>query len=495
MIIVAMFFMGCPNVIDQDIVDDADDLFDGDSNWELIFEDNFNGDSLDDSKWSKSTGAGFARVTAWGKESLAHVKEGRLIMPLVIFEDENPRKDKKTDNFDKKYHGAEVKTKEKFYYGKYSVSMKCTEGGGQLSTFFTYAEELKDGVNYVNEIDFEIIGDKRNTVSVNNWNSPADNLVANAFKARPDITTWEKFHEYTFIWLEKGIYFYVNGKLVHFTDVRVPEFQTSLFLNRWMSNWGPVFGGIIDDSKVPANMEVEWVKVWKLKEGAVSPEIPEEPEEPKEPDVSIPESDWPTPVAEEVLEGWDLVYRDNFDTLDEKKWAKIATDAPSVTTYGDTSLATVVEGKLVLTLQDNLNTEDAVANPYQGTKIESVQKFKHGKMVARMKSRADNGQFLTFMLSGSSVLGETQVINFQTKYAASKMVIELNDYTGAETGAVAKTPTGVNYTEFNTYGIEWAENSVKYYLNDKLIHTTEDNDLPNVGIPISFSYWMGHWVV
>ncbi len=462
---------------------------DGDSTWELVFSDEFDDDVVDTEKWDISVSEGFAPLTAWGTVSNIYEENGNLVMPLFNFAEEHPDQDIETMNFGKKYKGSEIKTIMTFNRGtKFSARMKAAPGSGQLSNLFTYTEGEKNGVNYVNEIDYEIIADSRNHVSTNIWDTPADDLKGDHVTTRPDINTYEEFHQYDIIWLDAGIYFFVDEKLVRFEDKTNPDLETKFFMNHWMSAHGPSFGGIIDDSKVPSDMFVDWVRIYKFKEGGTEPEVPEPP---KEPEVTIPESEWPTPAEGEALDGWNLVYRDNFDTLDETKWNKITTDAPSITTYGDESLAKVEDGKLVLTLQENPNPEDT-ANSYQGTKVTSVQKFQYGKLVARVKARADKGQFTTMDFAGSDIDGATNFIGYQTKTVNTSTGIELTDYIGSEADATSKSPAGADYSDYNEWSIEWSKDKIEYFFNGVSLHSTSE-DVPAAALALSLSYWIGHW--
>ncbi len=94
-----LMLLACEVALTEDVIAEANELF-NDENWQLVFEDEFAGTAIDTDKWNVSTGAGFAAATSWGKTSQAYVKDGKLIMPLTIFEG-----DKEADNFGKEFRG------------------------------------------------------------------------------------------------------------------------------------------------------------------------------------------------------------------------------------------------------------------------------------------------------------------------------------------------------------------------------------------------------
>jgi len=135
-------------------------------NYYLVFEDNFDGNTLDLTKWEPWTGVprdyDFKGQKAWHLPENLEVSNGtlkiiakKLTTPYVGTWEVDWSTDPpttKTSTFD--YTTGELWSRQQFYYGKYEIRCRLPEGKGFWPAFWTFG-----GPGW-NEIDFfEIVGD------------------------------------------------------------------------------------------------------------------------------------------------------------------------------------------------------------------------------------------------------------------------------------------------------------------------------------------------
>ena len=139
------------------------------------------------------------------------------------------------------WSGGEIRSQDRYGYGRYDVVMKPARGSGLVSTFFTYTG--RDTGTPHDEIDIEFVGNNTQKVEFNAWRngkSYGDLVFDLPFDAADD------FHLYSFDWHPDGIIWFVDGIPVHTVDAtahRPPGTSAHIFLNLWtgkMNSWhGP----------------------------------------------------------------------------------------------------------------------------------------------------------------------------------------------------------------------------------------------------------------
>ncbi len=134
-------------------------------NWDLVWLDEFEGDSLDLTKWSYQTGTGSSEgLTDWGNKELQYYREENVVVAdgmLTIIA--------KEESFGgKSYTSGRIRTKGKgdWTYGRVELRAKMPVGKGlwsamwMLPTDFEYGGWAASG-----EIDMvEFVGHEKNTV-------------------------------------------------------------------------------------------------------------------------------------------------------------------------------------------------------------------------------------------------------------------------------------------------------------------------------------------
>ncbi|MCW8898381.1 MAG: family 16 glycosylhydrolase [Flavobacteriales bacterium] len=188
--------------------------------WILAFEDNFDGNQIDLSKWDvkESVIRGFSNPTAWMSPNNVEVSNGTLKLiatqntpPLqgtYIDWSANPPTTQ-TGSFN--YSVGEIWTDSLFGYGKYEIRAKIPFGKGFYPAFWTFG-----GVGW-NEIDvFEINTDAASDYNMNihyypNTQSLGSYSCQDDWKG-PNLSV--AFHTYTMEWDFFKIRWYVDGIVV-----------------------------------------------------------------------------------------------------------------------------------------------------------------------------------------------------------------------------------------------------------------------------------------
>jgi beta-glucanase (GH16 family)/glycerophosphoryl diester phosphodiesterase len=241
--------------------------------WELVWHDEFDYEGLpDDSKWSFDEGG-----HGWGNNEKQYYKSKSIQNSQVKNSKLYIRALKETFN-QSAYTSAKLTTYDKFtlQYGKIEVSAKLPTGKGSWPAIWMLPESLKNGTEswpLCGEIDImEHVGKDPNVVHVS-----LHTMLYNHMK-RTQITHFDtlsyaldQFNTYGMEWDENSIRFMVNGKLYFETTKGQGQRNVSnkgwpfdkpyfLILNLAIGgNWG----GDIDDSIFPNEMEMDYVRIYK----------------------------------------------------------------------------------------------------------------------------------------------------------------------------------------------------------------------------------------
>jgi len=276
--------------------------------WVLVFEDNFDGNTLDLTKWEPWTGVprdySFQWQKAWHLPENIEVNNGilkiitkKLTTPYVgtwvIGWSTNPPTTK-TSTFD--YTTGEIWTHQKFTYGKYEAKIKIPKGRGFFPAFWLFG----NGPDY-NEIDiFEFWtqdGSVANQSKVHHmtshydykhllWNDP-EAKVPYCHTEYSGIDFSQDFHIFTLIWEKNEIEWYVDGVLkrrdcryyntlgqeigcdiksntVYLRNEIYPKDPMAIILNLAIESGIKYPGSEPDHSTpFPSQMEVDWVRYYK----------------------------------------------------------------------------------------------------------------------------------------------------------------------------------------------------------------------------------------
>ncbi len=148
------------------------------------------------------------------------------------------------------YGGAEYRTRQKFSYGFFSVSMKAAKCSGVISSFFTYTGWPWD------EIDIEFLGKDTTEIQFNYYTRGQG---GHEFLYSLGFDGSEAFHEYAFLWLPDSITWYVDGRAVHRATEDIPSADAQIMMNVWNCKGNDGWSGKFDESFLPVGASYEWV--------------------------------------------------------------------------------------------------------------------------------------------------------------------------------------------------------------------------------------------
>ncbi len=185
--------------------------------YNIVFSDNFNGDSLNSDVWFHR-GEG-PRRTGFNSESQVSVEGGNLILRGEYL---------KNGAYGAGWYVAAVALKQKYNKGYYEIRCKCNGGDEFWSAFWIQADhpydhDVSKGGPGGAEIDiFESIGESNgkkgeygtvtSTVHCNGFDDDPDNIDSNMvgkFKVKGDIS--KEYNTFGLKWTDDEYIFYING--------------------------------------------------------------------------------------------------------------------------------------------------------------------------------------------------------------------------------------------------------------------------------------------
>lgn len=257
LLIIFIYILYIPSVYSRDEKND----------YELVWKENFNGRSIDDSKWSKiPRGKSDWNRYMSSNESLYEIKKGKLILHGVVNNSIEP-------NDTARFLTGGVFTKDKFtiQYGKVEIKAKLEASQGVWPAIWMLPAEGKwpnggeiDIMERLNHDDFvyQTIHTYY-TYVLNEKNNPPHSAKA---KIKP-----EKYNVYGVEILPDKIIFSVNGETTH-TYPKIDThkegqfpFGTPYYILIDMQIEG-AWVGKANQEELPSKMQVDWVKVYKYKE-------------------------------------------------------------------------------------------------------------------------------------------------------------------------------------------------------------------------------------
>lgn len=190
----------------------------------MVFEDNFDGNSLDTSKWTPAKGVirDFKHTIArqWFTPNNIEVSDGtlKLITKRDTLINQCFYNGTTTACEDFYFTAAQIDSKEKFEHGMFEISCKIAKGKGVASSFWTYGAEMNeiDVFEFENENDVFNKFNAEKSPKVHNMNSHTDydgdghtEDCPSNYKG-PDFS--QSFHVFTLIWTPHKLEWYVDGQ-------------------------------------------------------------------------------------------------------------------------------------------------------------------------------------------------------------------------------------------------------------------------------------------
>ena len=235
------------------------------ANSQVIFEDHFDGDSLNMEYWNYEEGDGCPNLCGWGNNERqiydrkhVEVKDGNLVITAV----------KKGDQ----YFSGKINSKDKieFQYGEIEVRAKLPKGKGIWPAVWMLGHDISEvGWPASGEIDImEYVGREPQKVFTS-LHTPAShgNTINTKKVVVEDIE--EGYHLYKAVWTKDFIEFFIDGKAIY---KFVPEeydaahypFRKPFYFLINMAVGGNFGGPDVDDAIFPQKFYVDYIKVKQL---------------------------------------------------------------------------------------------------------------------------------------------------------------------------------------------------------------------------------------
>lgn len=230
----------------------------------LVWEENFNGDVLNNAIWNYEIGDGCPNLCGWGNNELQlytktnhFLKDGKLIIIA-----------RKQDSI---YTSTRITTKAKkeFRYGNFEVRAKLPIGRGLWPAFWMLGANI-DQVNWPDcgEIDIlEYIGKEPKTIYTSLHTKDSHGNTINTKKTViDDIETG--FHLFAVNWTADKIEFFVDATLIYtFSPEDKTEdiwpFNQPFYLIINLAIGGNFGGPEVDDSIFPQEFIIDYIKVYQ----------------------------------------------------------------------------------------------------------------------------------------------------------------------------------------------------------------------------------------
>ncbi|MDA9898438.1 family 16 glycosylhydrolase, partial [Flavobacteriales bacterium] len=241
-------------------------------NWQLLWSDEFNGSSLDQTKWSHEIGTG---DWGWGNGELQFYKPDNTTVSngkLSIEARQEPQGLAGQWNEPYYFSSSRIKTAGKFdfKYGKVEARMKTLDGDGFWPAFWL----LPSVPCWPQNGEIDIMEQWGNNGPTNETsgathvgNSCEGSSIYQSWNTTIDGSYADDYHVYSIIWYEDYIGWYVDGDLKHSISPNTfsGNFEWPFNNNNWyiilnlaIDNNGPSANTIF-----PSNLDVDYVRVYQ----------------------------------------------------------------------------------------------------------------------------------------------------------------------------------------------------------------------------------------
>ncbi|MDX1463228.1 MAG: glycoside hydrolase family 16 protein [Marinirhabdus sp.] len=231
---------------------------------ELLFEDNFDGTSLNENHWNYELGDGCPDLCGWGNNERqvytkknVQVANGNLIIRTAIN--------------DSIYTSGRITTKDKieFTYGTIEIRAKLATGNGIWPAIWMLGANIEEvGWPKCGEIDImEYVGKEPHVIHTSLHTAASfGNTTNTATTTIEDIENG--FHIFKAHWTENNIQFYIDDDLVYTFQPKTKNdntwpFHAPFFLLLNTAVGGNFGGPEVDDTIFPQEFIIDYVRVYK----------------------------------------------------------------------------------------------------------------------------------------------------------------------------------------------------------------------------------------
>jgi beta-glucanase (GH16 family) len=217
--------------------------------YHLVWSDDFNGNSLDTNKWEYRTGK---RLLSFQRPENVYVTNGLLCLAL-----------KKEDIEGSHYTAGGVISRKLFKYGYYEARFRCPAAAGWHTSFWTIDTKSQE----IDICEQDGVNPRSYSAGVIDWSGQSGKQTVGFgrkfYRDTADFATG--FHVWGCEFTPTVVKFYLDGKMTHQTNAtKFPHGDQSIWLTCVAALWGdPVKPKTVDNSKLPALAEFDWVRYYK----------------------------------------------------------------------------------------------------------------------------------------------------------------------------------------------------------------------------------------
>lgn len=273
------------NTVSQQELALADTLCDG---YELAWNDEFNGITLNTNKWGFETGFVRNQEPQWYQAANTQVTGGNLVITAKKQQVKNPNYDASSDSWKKnreyaEYTSSSIRSMSKMYmlYGRLEVRAKIPTTSGAWPAIWTLGYEDKTGAwPSCGEIDILEFYDKSifaNLCWSDDWGNDQWRSIKTSYShfTSQDSHWAEKYHTWRMDWDTNAVRIYLDNELLNVTALSRTEqtvnsrnlaanpFRTSQYM---VLNLALRSADGIDESYFPLKYYVDYVRYYKAKE-------------------------------------------------------------------------------------------------------------------------------------------------------------------------------------------------------------------------------------
>ncbi|PSL46034.1 glycosyl hydrolase family 16 [Chitinophaga niastensis] len=228
--------------------------------YQLIWSDEFDGSSVNTSNWSFETGPGVNNERQYYQSSNASVSNGNLVITA-----------RKQSVGGQLYTSARMNTAGHFttQYGRIEARIKLASGQGLWPAFWMLGNNIGSvGWPQCGEIDIMEQVNTSNTIyGTIHWY-----VNGHVSYGGTTSTTITDYHVYAVEWDASAIRWYVDGNLYATANILnsingTGAFHNPFFIILNLAVGGDFPGQTVDESKLPASMYVDYVRVYSITNG------------------------------------------------------------------------------------------------------------------------------------------------------------------------------------------------------------------------------------
>ena len=234
--------------------------------YQLVWQDEFNkGDVPSSAEWWYETGGG-----GWGNgEFQTYVNQAQNGTDLAYVSDGTLKIEAR--KIGSTVYSIRMNTRKCWTYGWFEARLKVTDVPGSWPAFWMMPQNYKawpdDGEVDIMEYAISTQGKNRSSSSIH---CKSYNHLAGTGKTHVQsvANAAGEFHVYACEWTPNGFTFYIDGKAHHsFANDGRNNYATWPFYNPFYLKlnlaWGGNMGGTVDESRLPAVYEVDYVRVFQ----------------------------------------------------------------------------------------------------------------------------------------------------------------------------------------------------------------------------------------